>query len=149
MKEVERILQAVLADVREQRVALEAAVEKIYSGPALREALFVDLREMVIRTQEQQEFLSIRREAGLKIDPATAEVDWWYAQTLDPYGVDPDLPEELRSVGREYFACSPGSDVWVWFEDLPDATQNALWEKHKKSGFLNERGLDAIIGIDR
>jgi hypothetical protein len=38
MKEVERTLQAVLADVCEQRVALEAAVEKIYSGPDLREA---------------------------------------------------------------------------------------------------------------
>ena len=47
MREVERVLRAVLADVREQRVALEAAVEKIYAGPALREALFVDLREMV------------------------------------------------------------------------------------------------------
>jgi hypothetical protein len=53
MKEVERILQAVLADVCEQRVALEAAVEKIYSGPDLREALFLDLSEMVIlRTAE-------------------------------------------------------------------------------------------------
>ena len=87
MKEVERILQAVLADVSEQGVALEAAVEKIYSGPALREALFVDLREMVIRTQEQQEFLSIRREAGLKIDPATAEAMGRYVQILDPYGI--------------------------------------------------------------
>jgi hypothetical protein len=37
----------------------------------------------------------------------------WYAQTLDPYGVDPDLPEELQQAGREYFARSPGSDVWV------------------------------------
>jgi hypothetical protein len=41
MKEVERVLRAVLADVLEQRVALEAAVEKIYFGPAVREALFV------------------------------------------------------------------------------------------------------------
>ena len=46
MSEIERVLRAVLADVREQRVALEAAVEKIYSGTALREALSVDLREM-------------------------------------------------------------------------------------------------------
>jgi hypothetical protein len=30
---------------------------------------------MVIRTQEQHEFLSIRKEAGLKIDPATAAVN--------------------------------------------------------------------------
>jgi len=87
MKEVERLLRAVLADVREQGVALEAAVEKIYSGPALREALFVDVSEMVIRSQEQQEFLSIRREAGLKIDPGTAEAMGRYVQILDPYGI--------------------------------------------------------------
>ena len=133
MKEVERVLRAVLADVLEQRVALEAAVEKIYFSPALREALFVDLREMVIRSQEQQEFLSIRGEAGLKIDPATAEVDWWYAQTLDPYGVDPDLPEELRQVGREYFARSPGIDVWVWFSDLPKRPKKPCGKNTRKA----------------
>jgi hypothetical protein len=33
MREIERVLRAVLADVREQRVALEAAVEKIYAAP--------------------------------------------------------------------------------------------------------------------
>jgi hypothetical protein len=26
-------------------------------------------------------------EAALKIDPATADVDWTYGNTLDPYGV--------------------------------------------------------------
>jgi hypothetical protein len=75
-------------------------------------------------------WLETRTEAGLQIDPKTAEVFWRYAQTLDPYGVDPDLPEEYRQVGREYFARSPGSDVWVWFGDLPEATRNALWDKH-------------------
>jgi hypothetical protein len=111
MREIERVLRAVLADVREQRVALEAAVEKIYAGPALREALFVDLREMVIRTQEQHEFLSIRKEAGLKIDPATAAVTWQHAQILDPYGVR-DLSPEEDCVGAVLFARAPGSDVW-------------------------------------
>jgi hypothetical protein len=77
------------------------------------------------------QWLAIRKEAGRQIDPETAEVDWWYAQTLDPYGVDPDLPEECQQIGREYFACDPGSDVWVSFGDLPDATRSALWEKHK------------------
>jgi hypothetical protein len=72
-----------------------------------------------------------RKEAGLKIDPETAEVEWTYAQTLDPYGVYPELPEEYWQVGREYFARFPGSDVWVWFGDLPDAIRSALWEKHK------------------
>ena len=28
---------------------------------------------------------------------------------------------------------APGSDICVWFDDLPTATSNALWEKHKKS----------------
>src|SRR5262245_52259333 len=78
-----------------------------------------------------EQWLAIRKQAALKIDPETAEVDWTYAQTLDPYGVDPDLPEEYWQVGREYFARSPGSDVWVWFGDLPDATRKALWERHR------------------
>jgi hypothetical protein len=76
-----------------------------------------------------EQWLAIRKGAGLLIDPETAEVMWVYGQTLDPYGVYPDLPEECRQVGREYFARSPGTDVWVSFDDLPDATRNALREK--------------------
>lgn len=72
-----------------------------------------------------------RKESGLKIDPETAEVMWDYGQTLDPYGVDPDLPEECQQIGRNYFARSPGSNVWVSFYDLPDATHDALWKMHK------------------
>jgi hypothetical protein len=64
----------------------------------------------------------IRKEAGLKIDPETAEVDWIYAQTVDPYGDRRDIPDECWQVGREYFARSPGSDIWVNFGDLPKAT---------------------------
>ena len=81
--------------------------------------------------QTTKEWLAIRREAALRIDPATAEVFWTYAQTLDPYGIDPEMPDELRQVGREYFARSPGSDVWVWFGDLPEKVADALWEKHR------------------
>jgi hypothetical protein len=77
-----------------------------------------------------EQLLAIRKQAGLQIDPETAEVDWIFAQTLDPYGVDPDLPEEYQQVGREYFARSPESDIWVWFGDLPDTTRDALYKKH-------------------
>jgi hypothetical protein len=77
-----------------------------------------------------KQWLAIRKEAGLKIDPETAEVTWDYAQTFDPYGVFPDLPEEYQQVGREYFARAPGNDVWVHFGDLPKATREALWKKH-------------------
>jgi hypothetical protein len=82
---------------------------------------------------ERAEFRSTREKAGRQIDPETAEVFWDYAQTMDPYGIDPDLPEELQQIGREYFARAPGSKMWVWFGDLPEATSAALREKHKQN----------------
>jgi hypothetical protein len=72
---------------------------------------------------------ALRQAVGRQIDPETAELYWTYAQTLDPYGDLPNLPEEHWEVGREYFARSPGSDVWIWFGDLPEATCHALWKK--------------------
>jgi hypothetical protein len=78
-----------------------------------------------------EEFLAIRKAAGLKIEACNAEVMWCYAQTLDPYGIY-ELSEECQQVGREYFARAPGSDIWVCFDDLPDETREALWEMHKR-----------------
>ena len=77
-----------------------------------------------------EEFLAIRKAAGLKIDARGAEVTWCYAQTLDPYGIY-ELPKEYQQVGREYFARAPGSDIWVWFGDLPQEASEALWKAHK------------------
>jgi len=79
-----------------------------------------------------ENFLAIQKEAARQIDPETAEVDWWYVDPGDPYGVDP-LPEEYRSVGRGYFARSPDSSIWVSFNDLPAEIRDALWEKHRHS----------------
>jgi hypothetical protein len=91
------------------------------------------LDSLIERIEEAavEQWLSTRKEAGLQIDPETAEVDWIYAQTGDPYNVRPELPEEHQQVGREYFARSPGSKVWVCFRDLPEEVGHALWEKHK------------------
>jgi hypothetical protein len=86
--------------------------------------------------QNVQEFINVRKEAARQIDPENAEVDWSYGQIMDPYGIDPDLPDELQCVGRIYFARASGSDIWVSFYDLPKAIRDALWEKHKrKLGF--------------
>ena len=74
---------------------------------------------------------ALRKEVGRHIDPDTAEVDWVYAQVLDPFGDGRDLPEEFQQVGRDYFARSPGSNLWIWFHDLPDATADRLLEKHE------------------
>lgn len=73
--------------------------------------------------------LAIRREAALQIDPETAEVMCTYTNSVDPYGIYPDCPEEC--IGRVYFARPSGSDVWVDFNDLPDATVRALREKQE------------------
>lgn len=82
-----------------------------------------------------QEWLAIRKEAGQKLDPETADVTWWYAQTADPYGVCAEFPAELDCVGREYFARSGGSKIWVQFSDLPDATVERLRERIEAGDF--------------
>jgi hypothetical protein len=80
--------------------------------------------------QAREKWLAIRKQVGLEINPDTAEVMWAYAETFDPDGIDPELSEDYQ-IGREYFARAPGSEVWVWFGDLPDTTREALWQKHR------------------
>jgi hypothetical protein len=75
------------------------------------------------------QWLAFRKEAGLKIDPKTAEVFYEWGQVLDPYGIYSDLTEEEECIGRVYFARSPGSDIWVEFADLPDETLHELRKK--------------------
>jgi hypothetical protein len=70
-----------------------------------------------------------RRAAALRIDPATAEITWSWGQIMDPYGDDPDLPEEYQCVGRLYFARAAGDTVWVDFNDLPGPIVDALWKR--------------------
>jgi hypothetical protein len=77
----------------------------------------------VVMTTE--EWLTIRKEAGLRIDPATARVTWWWARVMDPCGVLPYDPE-ADCVGRQYFVCSSESDVRVSIHDLPKSTVDAL-----------------------
>ena len=80
---------------------------------------------------EIQQFHAARKEAGLKIDPQTAEINVGYGQILDPYGLEENLPPEAQCIGRLYFARFPGSDEWVEFGDLPKATRDALVDKHR------------------
>ena len=84
---------------------------------------------MQTESDEIRKYLDDRKREAVTIDPQTAEVTWWYAETLDPYGVY-DLPPEAQQIGREYFARHPGSEIWVWFGDLPDVTSTKLMERH-------------------
>jgi hypothetical protein len=77
-----------------------------------------------------EEFLANRIEAGRRIDPNSANVEFTFqwAEVLDPYGVL-DLTPEERCSGRSYIARSPDSDGWVSFYDLPDKTRDELWRR--------------------
>jgi hypothetical protein len=76
----------------------------------------------------RKQWLSVRKEQGLKIDPDTAEVFWKYGPSCDPYDLY-DLTYEDPTIGRNYFARSPGSDVWVYIYDLPEAACDRLWAR--------------------
>jgi hypothetical protein len=86
---------------------------------------------MPTQSDETRDYLADLKRAALQIDAQTAEVTWWYAEALDPYGIEPDLPPEHQQVGREYFTRRPASAMWVWFGDLPYATRERLWELHQ------------------
>jgi hypothetical protein len=109
------------------------------------EALFPNVPVKKRVPGELERWRAIRKEEGLKIAPETAEVTWWYAQTLDPYGLldEWELPEEVNMVGREYFARAPGSEIWVEFTDLPEETRDKLWKKHR-SELAFPAGLDRL-----
>ena len=100
-------------------------------------------RTVTITWERFHTFLKI---AGQQIDPATAEVMWEYGLTLDPYGVWENIPEEYQQVGREYFARAPGTDVWVNFGDLPEATRDTLWNKHS-SKLAFPAGLEGLEAL--
>ena len=129
--DIERLRQEKAALIELQK---RAARNGCPGSTTVIEALFPDIpvkKKTASEKLETEQWLAIRKEAGLKIDPETAEVLWGYGQTLDPYGVKDEweLPEEFHQVGREYFARSPGSDVWVNFNDLPETVIEKLWAR--------------------
>lgn len=94
------------------------------------------LRAKAKRAAEVKQFLTERKEAGVRLDPATAEVSCEYGEILDPYGVwGRDLSPEGHCSGWQYFARAPGSDVWVSFQDLSEGTSKALRARMESGEF--------------
>ena len=108
------------------------------------EALFPDVpfkRRTAAQNAKIEKWLAIRKEEALKIDPETAEVDLAYAPPSDPYGVMDqwESPPELQDFDElgepAFFARAPGSDIWVWFGDLPEEIQDKLSHKPARDPF--------------
>jgi hypothetical protein len=87
--------------------------------------------ESILRRVQRYARPNERKETGLRLDPATAEVFFLYGETLDPYGEE-GVPAEYSCVGRVYFAFDPADGVAVWFGDLPEKTRDALELKRSK-----------------
>ena len=81
--------------------------------------------------ENKDERLFATRAAGQKIDPDTAQVHWEWGETFDPYRLG-GLPDELHQIERLYFARAPGTDLWIEFGDLPEATRKTLWERVRR-----------------
>jgi hypothetical protein len=80
---------------------------------------------------EYRRLMAMRVAAGKQIDPETAEICWRHACMFDPYGDDPNLPEELQIVGREYFVRGPGAEIWMWvhINDLPETARDIILQR--------------------
>ena len=96
-----------------------------------------------------KEWLATRKKAGQDLDPEkTAEVMWIHAQTLDPYGVCREMPGELNSVGREWFARAVGSDIWISYDDLPRAVVERLEQRIAAGDFDQISALPEIKRLE-
>jgi hypothetical protein len=95
--------------------------------------------ERIKRAKEQR--LALCREQALRIDPETAEVYGQHGNICDPYG----FGNEDWCVGYNCFARSPGSDVWVSFDDLPQATCDRLRARMKAGDFRRDNMDEEFI----
>ena len=76
-----------------------------------------------------------RKKAGRILDPDAADVVCLYVETADPYGFCAELPNGISCVARGYFARAVGSEMWIVFSDLPEATVERLWQRINAGDF--------------
>jgi hypothetical protein len=97
-------------------------------------------RESERRKVRNAQWRAIRKEEAKKIDPERVEVFWQHGSVRDPYGLY-DLTYEEDNIGRNYFARTPGIDVWIVFDDLPDAVCDRLWTRIAAGDFKREESI--------
>jgi hypothetical protein len=94
------------------------------------------------------EFFMMRKEAGLRVDPETAEICREWRESFDPYDVLGSVPPECQSVGSEWFARAPSTNEWVLFEHLPPATRAMLMAKDIKKTIIKARTRKEALMCD-
>ena len=104
----------------------------------------IPARESERIQNDKEQWLAVRKEAALRIDPEKAEVLWDCKRISDPYGMKPKLYEE-DWFAPDHFARADGSDVWVWFGDLPAAVRDRLWARIEAGEFKNKDNDLAFI----
>jgi hypothetical protein len=86
-----------------------------------------------LRTKEGlHQWVASREEAGRVIDVQNCELGHWYAYDADPYGVNPELPEEMQQIGTNRFVRSAESNGWVWEGDLSPEKVRAMYHRIRK-----------------
>ena len=68
-------------------------------------------------------------EAGLSIDPDSAEVMWSWGDCRS-LRVDTEFLPTLDSMDACSSRALPGSDIWVSFYDLPGCVSDTLLKRH-------------------
>jgi hypothetical protein len=133
LQNLERHVPAIISRLSEEplepRERAQSAADQAKEDAATKDGDGIELE--TTEAERIERFLAIRKEAAALIDPETAEVFGTYGYGHDPYGVDQDLPEELKCLVELDWARAPGSDIWVAFADLPEEVREALWKKHQ------------------
>ena len=104
--------------------------------------------EAVMAAPENKEWLQSRKEIGRQINPEAVDVTWQFESVLDPYQICKDLPDQLRLVGREYFARSLDTEDWVSFDDLPKSSRDRLWRRIR-AGHFNTSDVELTHAADK
>ena len=104
--------------------------------------------EAAMVAPENKEWLESRKEIGRQINPEAVDVTWQFESVLDPYQICKDLPDQLRLVGREYFARSLDTEDWVSFDDLPKSSRDQLW-RGIRAGHFNTSDVELTHAADK
>jgi hypothetical protein len=89
--------------------------------------------------EELHQWVASREKAGHAIDIETCELGRWHACDLDPYGINPELPEELQQIGTNRFVRNPRSRGWVCENDLPPDKAMALYRRTERESLQRRK----------